>query len=206
MDEAMNPEDIEKEEEALLIERKSMPLPQIPMLIMEPQRAEPEEPVPSQLSPLEADETANRSAKTGTSLPISHVRPQTTKPMKEDGSVIVAKELAGQMGSAPEIKQEMRIDERKFAVLQDGTLAALSHFSYRYVYDKVRYWGHITEWWLTGSQGIGGLARKHVLQLMANSSGVQSIEKAQKPNVVARALWNRDWRRKAEQKGEVVEE
>ena len=120
--------------------------------------------------------------------------------------MIVAKELAGQLGTAPELKAMKRIDERKMAVLDDGTLAALSHFSYRYVYDRVRYWGHITEWWLTGSQGIGGLGRRHILQAMANITGVQSVEKAKQPNIIARSLWDRNWKKEAETEGKVVEE
>ncbi len=120
--------------------------------------------------------------------------------------MIVAKALAEQIGTAPELKAQMRIDERKFAVLDDGTLAALSHFSYRYVYDKVRYWGHITEWWLTGSQGIGGLGRRHVLQALANTSGVQTLDKAKKPNIIARSLWDKNWKQRAEEQGKIVED
>ena len=133
-------------------------------------------------------------------------RPQQPKSVQKQGSVIVAEELAGQMGTSPELRAQMRIDERKFAVLQDGTLAALSHFSYRHAYDGIRYWGHITEWWLTGSQGIGGLARRHVLQLMANSSGVQAMDKAEKPNAVARNIWKRDWKKDAQSEGKVIDE
>ena len=120
--------------------------------------------------------------------------------------MVVAKKLAGNLGTAPEISAQMRIDERKFAVLDDLTLAALSHFSYRHTYDGVRYWGHITEWWLTGSQGIGGLGRRHVLQALANSSGVQSVDKAKQPNVLARNIWDRNWKGKAESEGKVVDE
>lgn len=204
----LNPDDIEKEDEALLITRKSQQ--KTPIYYRQPGigpvPAETTQPIPTEKSPKQQDEEAKVQKKAGASFPMPSIRPQPPQKIKEEGSVIVAKELAGQMGTAPEIKQQMRIDERKFAVLQDGTLAALSHFSYRHVYDEVRYWGHICEWWLCGSQGIGGLGRRHVLQLMANSSGVQSVEKAKKPNVIARHLWDRNWRRKAEQRGEEVEE
>jgi len=172
----------------------------------EPNPAEPETPQAAQTLPAEAEEQATETKKAGSVFPMRSIRPQPPSKIKEEGSVIVAKALAEQLGTSPELKAQMRIDERKMGVLDDGTLAALSHFSYRYVYDKVRYWGHITEWWLTGSQGIGGLGRRHILQAMANISGVQSIEKAKQPNAIARNLWDRNWKQKAETEGKYVEE
>lgn len=203
---AMNPDEIDAEEQRIINQMKNNKMPQNVFLDIEPTPAHTDTPVAAETGPQAADEQASRQEDKGAIFPMPVTRPQAPKSTREDGSVIVAKELAGQMGSAPEIRADQRIDERKFAVLQDGTLAALSHFSYRYVYDKVRYWGHITEWWLTGSQGIGGLGRRHVLQLMANSSGVQTVEKARKPNIIARSLWKKDWKREAEREGKVVEE
>ena len=171
-----------------------------------PQAAEPTEPVPVENTIGEKDSHAAAQRSQGSIVPISSIRPTAPKAVKEDGNVVVARELAGNLGTSPEIRQTMRIDERKFAVLDDVTLAALSHFSYRYVNDGVRYWGHIVEWWLTGSQGIGGLARRHVLQAIANSSGAQQMDKAKKPNALARNLWDRDWKDKAEAQGKVVED
>lgn len=133
-------------------------------------------------------------------------RPQPESKKTEEGSVIVAKHLAPQLATDPDLLGQGRWDERKLAILDDGTLAAMSHFSYRYVYDGVRYWGHICEWWLTGSQGIGGRGRTDILRAIGASSGVQSIEKTKAPNVIARNLWQRDWKDKATAKGEVPEE
>lgn len=207
-EEPLSPEDIDRENEAIIISRKlqrtvpitfrEVPEPPIP--------AESTHPVPAELSPREVDEEALTKKKVGVIFPMPAARPQAPQKVKEEGNVIVAKALAEQMGSSPEIKANMRIDERKFAVLQDGTLAALSHFSYRNVYDGIRYWGHVCEWWLTGSQGLGGLARRHVLQALANTSGVQQIEKTKKPNVIARTLWKRDYKEKAAMRGEEVED
>jgi hypothetical protein len=171
-----------------------------------PQPAEPENPKPAETGKHAAKENAGEQKKEGAIVPISQYRPQPPAANKEEGSVIVAKALSEQLGTSPEIKAEMRIDERKMAVLTDKTLAALSHFSYRFVYDEVRYWGHITEWWLTGSQGINGLGRRHILQALANTSGVQVTEKADKPNAVARNIWDRNWKKKAEAEGKTVEE
>ena len=138
--------------------------------------------------------------------PLGPGRPQPPSTKSEQGSVIVAKHLAPQLGTDPEYLGQGRWDERKVAVLNDLTVSALSHFSFRNVYDGVRYWGHICEWELTGSQGIGGLGRRHMLQAIAASSGVQSIEKAEKPNAIARNLWARGWKDKAEKEGKMVEE
>jgi len=176
-------------------ERRLLPMP-----------AEPENPKPAETRKHTAKENAGVQRKEGAIVPISQYRPQPPAAQKEEGSVIVAKALSEQLGTSPEIKAEMRIDERKMAVLTDKTLAALSHFSYRFVYDEVRYWGHITEWWLTGSQGINGLGRRHILQALANTSGVQVQEKAEKPNAVARNIWDRNWKKKAESEGKVVDE
>jgi len=173
---------------------------------LSPTPAEPQNPIPAETAPKTGDENAAVMKEEGASFPMPSIRPQPPQTTKEEGSVIVAKALAEQLGTSPEIKSQMRIDERKMAVLTDGTLAALSHFSYRHVYDGVRYWGHITEWWLTGSQGIGGLGRRHILQAMANTSGVQVMDKAEKPNAVARNVWDRNWKEKAAAEGKVVED
>lgn len=172
----------------------------------QPMMAEPEAPKAAETKKDDAKENAGIQREAGAQFPMPNIRPQPPGTSKEEGSVIVAKALSEQLGTSPEIKAEMRIDERKMAVLTDTTLAALSHFSYRFVYDGVRYWGHITEWWLTGSQGIGGLGRRHILQALANTSGIQVMDKAEKPNAVARNIWDRNWKKKAEDEGKVVED
>lgn len=133
-------------------------------------------------------------------------RPPPPSKTTEQGSVIVAKALAPQMGTSPEMLSNMEIDEFKFGVLDEGTLCSLSHFDYRARIDGIRYWGHFVPLWLRGSQGVSGLARRHVIQLHANTSGVQNVETAKKPNALARNLWNRNWKEKAESKGEIVDE
>lgn len=172
----------------------------------DPTPAEPETPLAAETSAAEADQNAIVQKKQGASFPMPALRPQPQQRIKEEGNVIVAKALSEQLGTSPELKSQMRIDERKMGVFSSAEVPALAHFSYRYVYDHVRYWGHITEWQLTGSQGVGGLARKHILQALANTSGVQAMEKAKKPNVIARSLWDRNWKEKAESQGQVVEE
>jgi hypothetical protein len=206
-----NPEEIEKNQAAArkFIAQKNKEhkeAAQEARLQVEPSPAEAANPMPAETTPKAGDEKAAEQKREGASFPMSNLRPQPPGASKEEGSVIVAKALAEQLGTSPEIKGDMRIDERKMAVLTDNTLASLSHFSYRFIYDGVRYWGHITEWWLTGSQGIGGMGRRHILQALANTSGIQVMDKAEKPNAVARNIWDRNWKKKAESEGKVVED
>lgn len=172
----------------------------------EPTPVEPGKPQAFEPQPQAADQEAATSAAAGISFPMPGTRPQPHKEVKKEGNVIVAEKLAEQLGTSPELKAQMRIDERKMGVFSNAEVPALAHFSYRYVYDRVRYWGHITEWQLTGSQGVGGLGRKHILQALANTSGVQGAEKAKKPNIIARNLWDKNWKQNAEMRGEITEE
>jgi len=204
-----NPNEIEKNEQikrdilnqvAAIRRGKSTPEPE------DPQPAEPDQPTASEISPQEADHEAKVRKKAGSQFPMPSMRPQPPSKIKEEGSVIVAKALAEQLGTSPELKAQMRIDERKMGVFTNTEVPALAHFSYRYVYDQIRYWGHIVEWQLTGSQGVGGRGRKDILQALANTSGIQSVEKAKQPNAIARNLWDRNWKQKAETEGKYVEE
>jgi len=152
MSEPMNPDDIEKEDEAIyLIKKATIEEPIFGRVVMEPVKAESTQPMRTELTPHESDEAGKIAKDIGAVFPMPSARPSAPKSTKEDGSVIVAKELAGQMGTAPEIKAQQRIDERKLAVLKEVEVPAIAHFSYRHVYDGVRYWGHIVEWQLTPS-------------------------------------------------------
>jgi hypothetical protein len=174
-----------------------------------PQEMENRAPRPAETVEKTATENARVAREAGPSVPVGITRPQPASQVREEGSVIVAKALAEQLGTSPEIKAEQRIDERKTAVIASpAALAALSHFSFRYTYDGVRYWGHIVEWHLVGSQGIGGLGRRHILQALGAMSGNQQVmmDKAEKPNALARNIWDRTWRKKAEAQGKQTED
>jgi hypothetical protein len=203
-----NPDQITADRNAWIAERMKQLMTPAPLgkPKSEPVPAESTTPQPAEALPLVADQEGKAVASQGAQIPIGSIRPKPSPAAKEEGSVIVAKALAEQLGTAPHIKSEMRIDERKMGVLKEAEVIALSHFSYRYAYDGIRYWGHLVEWQLTGSQGVGGLGRRHILQALANTSGIQTVEKAEKPNVVARNLWNRTWKERATQQGKVPEE
>lgn len=133
-------------------------------------------------------------------------RPSAEKPQRQDGATIVAMALAGQLGSAPKYLAKMLIDERKFTYMNDYTLTAYNYLDYRGKIDGIRFWDHFVDWELVGAQGVDGRGSRRALQALANTSGINPMEKAEKPNVVARNIWKRGWRREAEDKGKFVEE
>lgn len=134
---------------------------------------------------------------------ITAITPTTRGKVKteESGSSIVARAIAPQLASAPTFLVQQLIDERKLAVLNELVATALGYFSYRGSIDRVRFYAYIADWELVASQAIGGLARRHILQAIANSSGVSSQQIAERPNILARNVWRRDWKSKAVQEG-----
>lgn len=123
---------------------------------------------------------------------------------KEDTGVsVIAKALAPQLGSAPRILKEMEFDERKYAVLNEMTQPALGYFKFRAKVDKHRFWEHIVDWELTSSQSINGLRARQVLQAIEAAAGSKTLEVAEKPNIIARNITNRDWKGKALREGKV---
>lgn len=141
------------------------------------------------------------------SIPIiPYSRPSPQKSSSETGSVIVAKELAGQLGSDPRHLGQQLIDERKLAVLNEYTATALGYFAYRGDVDKQRFWNHIVGWELVSSQAIDGRGRRDILTALANTSGIQTHEVARKPDILSRNITKRDWKQKAEASGKTVVE
>lgn len=133
-------------------------------------------------------------------------RPSHDKPVQETGSVIVAKALAAQLASNLNFLFQGLIDERKLAVLDELEITALNHFQYRNEIDGIRYWGYVVDGERVGSQGKDGIGRRHILTALANTSGVQAIEKAKPPNLIARNIWDRNWKEKATISGKAVDE
>jgi hypothetical protein len=128
--------------------------------------------------------------------------------LKEDGVVTVAKALAPQMGSDPKHLSKQEIDQRKFAVLNEMTQAAMGHFAYRAEVDKVRYFDKMLNWELNTTPSIGGLARRQVIQTVAAAAGVGKgvMDVAERPNVLARNITRRNWKEDATREGKVVVE
>lgn len=175
---------------------KTEPAPETPETPQTP--AETQQPVESTPTP-----AAQEPEETPVVMPLT--RPSHEKPSQETGSVIVAKALAAQLASNLDFLFKGLIDERKLAVLNELEITALNHFEYRNEVDGIRYWGYIVEGERVGSQGKDGIGRRHILTALANTSGIQAIDKAEKPNVVARNLWDRGWKEKAAAQGKVAE-
>jgi hypothetical protein len=133
-------------------------------------------------------------------------RPQPPNKFREQGSLVVAKILAPQLGTDPRMRAQLLNDELKMGVFDYPILFAGLHFLNRAEVDGVEYYGYFFRGLFRGTQGIGGRARKDVLQLASNISGSSAQTIAKKPNIIARNTWNKNWRKKAENKGEIVDE
>lgn len=119
---------------------------------------------------------------------------------------VVAQQLVPQMGSDNIHLVKQVIDQRKFAVLSEATQAALGYFQYRAVVDHMRFWDHVVEWELNTTPSIGGLGRRQVIQTIQAASGGRPVEVAEKPNILARNITNRQWKEKAAREGKMVVE
>jgi len=127
---------------------------------------------------------------------------------KEDGVVTVAKTLPPQLGSALKFLSKGAIDNRKTAVLNEPCQAALGHFNYRAEVDEIRYFKHMVEWELTTTPSIGGLRARQFIQALAAAAGVGKgvFEVAERPNILARNITQRNWREQATKEGKTVSE
>lgn len=114
--------------------------------------------------------------------------------------------LVMQMGSDSKYLGKGGIDQRKFSVINELEQVSLGHFSYRGEVDGIRYFSNLVDWILNTSPSIGGLRARQTIQLTAAATGSQSPELIQKPGILARTLWKRDWKEKAEREGKQVVE
>ena len=152
----------------------------------------------------------------------------TKEKVAEDPVVTVAKALAPQMGSDPKHLSQQEIDQRKFAVLNEYTQAALGYFAWRGQKlnrtkiveeqngDEVKrkvvkhdsFWTRMVDWELSTTPSINGLGRRQVIQTVAAAAGVGKgvLDVAEKPNIIARHTTQRDWKEKATREGKVITE
>lgn len=137
--------------------------------------------------------------------PISAVRSPTTSKKEQSGSAIVSEHLAPQLGSAPKFLSNQEIDERKLGVLNEMATISLFHFHFRGVIDGVNYYERLVDWELVSSQGVNGIARRHILQSIAAASGAQVRETVKRPNLIARNTYARDWEKQAMKEGKIPE-
>lgn len=125
----------------------------------------------------------------------------------QDGTQEIARVLVPQMGSDDTFISKGLIDQRKYAYLEDaGEVLAISHFRYRAKHDNVRYFDHLCDDYLNLTPSIQGLNRRQTIDLTAASTGSKAPELIKKPGLLARNIWKRGWRDKAEREGKVVVE
>lgn len=139
---------------------------------------------------------------------MSEREPRRKKDIPEDPVVTVAKALAPQMGSDPTHLSKQKIDQRKFAVLNELTQAAMGHFAYRAEVDDIRYYRVMLDWELNSTPSLQGLSRRQVIQTIAAAAGVGKgvLEVAEKPGWIGRHVTDRSWKEKAVKEGKVVAE
>jgi len=126
----------------------------------------------------------------------------------KDGVATAVEALGPQMGSDLSHLKAQKIDQRKFAVLNEPCQAAMGHFYYRAMVDEVRYYDWMLAWELNTTPSIGGLGRRQVIQTVAAAAGAGKgvFEVADRPNILARNITRRDWREKATREGKLVNE
>jgi hypothetical protein len=128
----------------------------------------------------------------------------------ESGVVVVGQALAPQLASDNTYLTRSMIDQRKLAVLNPYTQAAMAYFALRGdpKGDNVRFFHHMVEFELNSSPSLGGLGRRQIIQAItaAAGGGGQGLDVASRPNIIARNVYNRDWKKKALEKGEIPTE
>ena len=128
-----------------------------------------------------------------------------TEKMQKSGSAVLAEKLGPQLGTAPEYLAHMQIDERKLAILNDLTSTSLVYLRFRAWVDHVRFWQWFVDGELVSSQAVGGVARRHILKALEAGQGAQ-VKEVQRPGLLARNVWSRDWQKKAEMRGQLIPE
>ena len=125
---------------------------------------------------------------------------------KDSGVVVVARALAGQLGSDQAHLIEQQIDQRKFAILHPLCRAAMGHFNYRAGVDQIRYYGWVIDWELNSSPSENGVGRRQAIQMVnaAAGGGKGSMEVADRPNILQRNLTQRNWKERAVKEGKVI--
>ena len=130
-------------------------------------------------------------------------------PTKEDGQTVISKKLAIQLGTAPRIIMSGDFDDYKLGNFTSiASALAIVHFERRGIHDGVGYYDFISQRMKSVFIGFNGRGRNDILKLAAytNPGGTSVMEKAQKPNVIARNLFNRSWKQKAQNQGLEVEQ
>jgi hypothetical protein len=128
-----------------------------------------------------------------------------TEKTQKSGSAVLAEKLGPQLGTAPEYLAHMQIDERKLAILNDLTSTSLVYLRFRAWVDGIRFWQWFVDGELVSSQAVGGVARRHILKALEAGQGAQ-VKEVQRPGLLARNIWAREWQKKAEMRGQLVPE
>jgi len=137
------------------------------------------------------------------------------------GQEVVASNLSPQLGSDAKDLAKGGVDMRRLAVLSEPLQTVLAYFSWRgggqeftvkkrvngeeipvkIVRKGVRFWNHITDFYLNTSPSIDGRGRRQLIEMQrATTPGIRQppLEEGEKPGWLGRNITQRDWREKVE--------
>ena len=112
------------------------------------------------------------------------------------GAGITASILSPQLGSDAEVLARGKTDMRRLTVIQKEDLTNLIYMKLRA--RKSRLFATIYDEILNLNVSIGGRGRRDIIRMEGVSKGgmVNVEAEIQKPGLLARNTWNRDWERK----------
>lgn len=129
--------------------------------------------------------------------------PQSTTPQQKQ-MLDQMMNLLLQMGSDQLFLTQGMIDERKLGNINENDQISLGYFDYRGRVDRIRYYSHLVDWILVSSSSVNGLRARQFIQLANAMSGSPQPEIVQKPGWFGRNVTNRDWEKKAQERGAIV--
>ena len=124
---------------------------------------------------------------------------ELNQPQGNRGPEITANNLSFQLGTAPEQLAQAQIDYILLSVLDGRDFPFMMYASIRA--QKSRVWAMLLELYPKLTIGRNGRGRRDLIRAMAVSQGgLANVESEiqQKPGVLSRNIWNRDWRKDSE--------
>jgi len=111
---------------------------------------------------------------------------------------VIASTLAPQLGSDSSILAQGRTDMRRLTVIARDDMRFVLYATVRAKKSPV--WADLLEAYANWSVSVGGRGRRDIIRMEAVSKGgaaqVESEINLQPPNVLARNIYNRDWKEK----------
>ena len=129
--------------------------------------------------------------------------------MSEDeylpGSGLVGSPLAPQLGTDPKDLAQMKFDMRRLSVLERDDLGLIMYLEIRK--KRIPSFQTILDVLLNYGVSVGGRGRRDIIRMEAVSKGgmanVEAEMRLNKPGMIARNTWNREWAKKQREDSEL---